>query len=567
MESIAAKLIQNAMYLLTLCFLFDIVLFLPQRWQKQAIYLYSAFIILIGIAIMSTPFFFSDGILIDTRSILITLTALHFGTIPTIIVSVVLILFRIYIGGIATFSGVLIIITAAVLGIAFNYYRRIKGWHGWLSIYLFSLLVSLCMLLTFLTLPGSLALASIQTLSPFILLIYPIVTVFLNNLMQLQARHRENISAVIEAEDRFRRLIEGAPEAIYIQMDGKFFFANQYAVALFGAQDSEQLIGTPVLERYHPDFHSAIKQRIENLIQNKLPVPVLEQIFLKFDGTPIFVEANAVPYNYKNTIGTMVFARDISEKKQMQQERLGIEAHLRHQQKLEAIGTLAGGVAHEINNPINGIMNYAQLIMDDLPEDSQQITYVNEIIHETERISGIVRDLLQFSRQEKQSHSYACPYDIINQTLSLVRTVIRKDQIVLKLNIDAGLPNIKCRSQQIQQVIMNLLTNARDALNEKYPGFDENKVMELSCCQFDMEDRKWIRIMVRDFGNGIPIEIQEKIFEPFFSTKPKEIGTGLGLAISFGIVKDHHGKFKLETVQDQYSCFIVELPAENGWNL
>jgi signal transduction histidine kinase len=251
----------------------------------------------------------------------------------------------------------------------------------------------------------------------------------------------------------------------------------------------------------------------------------------------------------------------------MQQERLGIEAHLRHQQKLEAIGTLAGGVAHEINNPINGIMNYAQLIMDDLPEDSQQITYVNEIIHETERISGIVRDLLQFSRQEKQSHSYACPYDIINQTLSLVRTVIRKDQIVLKLNIDEGLPNIKCRSQQIQQVIMNLLTNARDALNEKYPGFDENKVMELSCCQFDMEDRKWIRIMVRDFGNGIPIEIQEKIFEPFFSTKPKEIGTGLGLAISFGIVKDHHGKFKLETVQDQYSCFIVELPAENGWNL
>ena len=276
---------------------------------------------------------------------------------------------------------------------------------------------------------------------------------------------------------------------------------------------------------------------------------------------------SAIPILYNNTPSAIVFARDITDRLKLEKSQQSLEAQLRNQQKLEAIGTLAGGVAHEINNPLSGILNYAQLILDELPIDTSSAVYASEIIHETERISEIVKSLLQFSRQEKQSHSYAGIYDIINHTILLIQTIIKKDQIELILDIEENLPNIKCRSQQIQQVLMNLLTNARDALNEKYPEFNENKMILLSCRQFTADNRRWIRITVEDQGNGVPMELREKIFEPFFSTKPKELGTGLGLSISFGIVKDHHGQIHIESEPGKYTRFIVELPVDNGWDL
>jgi signal transduction histidine kinase len=265
--------------------------------------------------------------------------------------------------------------------------------------------------------------------------------------------------------------------------------------------------------------------------------------------------------------GDLVFARDITEKKRHQQIEQELEAQLRQQQKLEAIGTLAGGVAHEINNPLNGIMNYAQLILDASDKDSNSAVYSSENIHETERISVIVKNLLQFSRHEKQSHSYASIYDIINQTISLVNTIIKKDQIKLDMQLDENLPDIKCRSQQIQQVIMNLLTNARDALNEKYPEYNENKIILLSCTAYQSEGRRWLRLSVHDNGVGIPQELKDRIYEPFFSTKPKETGTGLGLSISYGIISEHHGKITFESEVGKYTTFILDLPVDNGWSL
>lgn len=114
---------------------------------------------------------------------------------------------------------------------------------------------------------------------------------------------------------------------------------------------------------------------------------------------------------------------------------------------------------------------------------------------------------------------------------------------------------------------MNLLTNARDASNEKYPQVHANKIILLTCDQLHRDNRKWIRIMVEDHGNGVPESIQEKIFEPFFSTKNKDRGTGLGLSISFGIVKDHHGRLYLLTKEGQFTRFFLELPVDNGWDL
>lgn len=244
-----------------------------------------------------------------------------------------------------------------------------------------------------------------------------------------------------------------------------------------------------------------------------------------------------------------------------------MEAHISQQQRLESIGILAGGVAHEINNPLNGIMNYGQLILDSLDADTKNAEFAKEIVSESNRIAVIVKNLLQFSRNEKQQYSTATIKDIVESTLSLINTVMKHDQIDLQIDIPEDLPQLKCRSQQIQQVIMNLMTNARDTLNEKYPGYHEDKIIKLNCKQFNKEDRKWIRITVEDHGNGIPEAIKGKIFEPFYSSKSRDAGTGLGLSISHGLIKDHHGELSFETEEGKYTRFHIDLPIDNGWKL
>lgn len=373
--------------------------------------------------------------------------------------------------------------------------------------------------------------------------------------------------ALAESENRFQLLVETAPDAIYIAVEERLVFVNNEMIRLMGAASENELTGRPVWAHIHPHYHEIVRQRSERMAHLSVSAPPLEEVYKRLDGSNVYVEVSAVSIQYQQMPGMLVFVRDITERKRIENLRMEMEAQQRQQQKLEAIGTLAGGVAHEINNPIHGIMNYAELILDEAGLSGSGTAYAQEIIHETERISVIVKNLLQFSRHEKQTHSYASVYDIIGQTVSLINTVIKKDQITLDIQLDEGLPEIKCRSQQIQQVLMNLLTNARDALNEKYPEYDENKTIRVGCRLFERDDRRWVRIAVEDRGNGITDEVRERMFDPFFSTKPRETGTGLGLSISHGIVKDHHGKIEVETEPGEYTRFMLELPVDNGWQL
>jgi signal transduction histidine kinase len=126
--------------------------------------------------------------------------------------------------------------------------------------------------------------------------------------------------------------------------------------------------------------------------------------------------------------------------------------------------------------------------------------------------------------------------------------------------MDPGLPELVCNCQQIQQVILNLLTNARDALNEKFEGYHRDKIIRISCSVEIIEGQKKLAIRVRDNGNGIRKDIQDKIFDPFFTSKDRNIGTGLGLAISYGIVRDHGGKIGFTTKEGEFTEFYVLLP-------
>jgi len=244
---------------------------------------------------------------------------------------------------------------------------------------------------------------------------------------------------------------------------------------------------------------------------------------------------------------------------ELKQQNIVMEEHLRDKQRLEIIGVLASSVAHEINNPINGIMNYGQIIIESNDKNSETAEFAREIIEETQRVSVIIKNMLQFSRQRHQNYSYARPEDIIRRTQSLMKTMLNHDNICLNISIDQGLPSIQCNSQHIQQVLMNLLTNAQDALNEKYLEFNEDKCIMLYCGLNEMYPQ-YLRITVEDHGDGIPEDIQNSIYAQFFTTKGVSKGTGLGLYITKSIVEDHDGILSFETEEGKYTRFHVDIP-------
>ncbi|MDM8540289.1 response regulator [Desulfococcaceae bacterium HSG9] len=385
---------------------------------------------------------------------------------------------------------------------------------------------------------------------------------------EIQERHQVE-KALKESEQRYSLLFNISHDAIFVHgitngVPGKFTEVNDSTCKRLGYSREELMRMSPIdIDAGGMDED----RRLALEMMEKNGHCIFEMVHVSKAGHKIPVEISSRVFESAGERYVLSIARDITERKLAEQEKQRLEMQLRQQQKLESIGTLASGVAHEINNPINGVMNYAQLIVDQLNKDNPLTEYATEIIHETKRVSAIVRNLLQFSRCEKRSHSPARITDIADGTLSLIKTVIRHDQIMLEIDIPDDLPEIKCHSQQIQQVLMNLLTNARDAINERYPDYDPDKIITMTVRPFEKAGRHWLRITVEDRGAGIPDKIRERLFDPFFTTKDRAKGTGLGLSISQGIVHDHCGELSFECERGEYTRFHLDLPVDNGWYL
>ncbi len=242
-------------------------------------------------------------------------------------------------------------------------------------------------------------------------------------------------------------------------------------------------------------------------------------------------------------------------------DRRHLEAQLRQAAKMEAIGTLAGGVAHEINNPVNIIMNYGELIAREVGHESRAAEFAREIIAESQRIAEIVRSLLAFARSERETYSQARLSDIVDGAVVLVKKVLSKDQIAIEVDVPEGLPEVLCRTQQIQQVVMNLVTNARDALNARFEGYHEDKKVTITARAVSVDGQPHVRVTVEDRGTGIAPEALERVFDPFFTTKPTGAGTGLGLSVSHGIVDDHGGRLWVESEVGRWTRFQMDLAA------
>ncbi len=251
-------------------------------------------------------------------------------------------------------------------------------------------------------------------------------------------------------------------------------------------------------------------------------------------------------------VNVIELAQDISDRIRAQEQSIRT-AHL------ASLGELAAGVAHEINNPINGIINYAQILADRLQASPETADLAGRIICEGERISDIVRHLLSLAHSGGGGKKPVDLAEELQEVLGLTATQLRDDHIECRLEIDPGLPRVFANSGQLRQVFLNIINNARYALNERFAGTHPDKILEVRVSLVSGTPER-VRLAFIDHGIGIPAGILDRVMNPFFTTKPVGKGTGLGLSISHGIIADHQGNLKLESVEGHGTRVRIDLP-------
>jgi len=251
--------------------------------------------------------------------------------------------------------------------------------------------------------------------------------------------------------------------------------------------------------------------------------------------------------------------RDVTERNMLQREAM-------RSANLAAIGELAAGVAHEINNPIMGIINFAQIISDRSKNLGIDTELSERIISEGDRIAKIVGNLLSFSRETDEPPEPADVTRIFDDSFSLVRKLFSVGGITVKTDFPRDLPEVLVRPQQVKQIVINVLSNALDALNRKYPEPTVDKLLEISSTKLTHEGTAFVRTVFHDHGIGIAPDVLEKICNPFFTTKPVGQGTGLGLSISHNIIKEHGGRLLFESIEGRYTRVIIDLPASEKYD-
>lgn len=260
-----------------------------------------------------------------------------------------------------------------------------------------------------------------------------------------------------------------------------------------------------------------------------------------------FASAYSLPQQEFPDEQIVLHYRDITDEKQMHRQLMQTD-------KMAAIGTLAGGIAHEINNPMGAILAYAQLALRELDDAHPCCEYLKEIEEATLRCKKIVRDLLDFSRQSFDDRMQALSLnEVVDKAMTLVQVNARHFNILIVKNLASDLPGVVGHFHKLQQVVINLVTNALHAMKES----GGTLVVTTSKGAGD----RTVVVEVEDTGIGIDEEDVDKIFDPYFTTKEQGEGTGLGLSISYKIIEEHRGEIRVESVRGKGTKFILQFPA------
>ena len=360
------------------------------------------------------------------------------------------------------------------------------------------------------------------------------------------------------SEERYRMVFERSPDALVVtSLEGVVLEANPAAVEMFGGP----IVGRsgPQLAEIDPSTMGGMVERIRD-----------DTTFSwsgngrRLDGTLFPVEAEATALWIGGELRILGLIRDLTERRRLQHELL-------QAQKMEAIGLLVAGVAHELNNPLASIVAFSQLIRTDRRLPGELHHHADLLIQEANRTRRIVQNLLDFARQRPPERVPTSLPRLIHRVLGLQSYTFGPNRIEAQLEIDEDLPLVALDRAQIQQVLINLTLNAAQAIRT---NAERGRITIRASVAEDEDGRPVVRISVTDNGPGIAPHLRSRLFVPFFTTKAPGEGTGLGLSVSFGIAAGHGGSLRYEPGPDGAGAtFILELPidpdaadaADDGW--
>lgn len=384
---------------------------------------------------------------------------------------------------------------------------------------------------------------------------------------ELERRVEERTGALRESEEQFRHLLNATAEAIYgLDLDGRCTFCNRASIEMLGYESESDLLGNNMHDLAHyrradGSHYPNIECRIYKAFRKGEGTHVDDEVFWRADGTSFPAEYWSYPIRRNGkVIGSVVTFLDITERRKAETERAALEEQLRQSQKMEAVGQLAGGIAHDFNNLLTAINGYADLSLHGLETHDPLYHDLDQIRKAGDRAASLTRQLLAFSRKQILQ-----PQAIdLGRTMADMKTMLGRligEHIELVVEQNSEIPKIRVDPGQLEQVILNLIINARDAMPRggTIRVETENVVLD-SGDGVNLPPGPYVRFSVVDTGCGMDEAVISHIFEPFYTTKGEGKGTGLGLSTVFGIIAQSDGAIEVESRLGEGSTFHVYLP-------
>ena len=373
-----------------------------------------------------------------------------------------------------------------------------------------------------------------------------------------------------ESEERYQSILSASPDNITItDSKGQILMISPAGLSMFGYEKEADVLGDSVYNHLVPEDRERALSNLTLKAQGLLSGPD-EYHGLRKDGSTFDVEvmSNFIQDHMGRPSRVVIVVRDITERKQAEQERKNMQIQLQQALKMEAIGTLAGGIAHDFNNILGVILGYAEIAKDDCPQGSIIASDLDEVILASNRAKDLVKQILAFSRQAETEKIPLRPATIVKETIKLLRSSL-PTTIDIQQGVEEETGLILADPTQIHQILMNLCTNAYHAMEETGGILSvslTNKVLSAQDLVGHpyIQPGTFIELSVGDTGHGISPEIQEKIFNPYFTTKEVGKGTGMGLAIVHGIVKSYGGFVTCLSRMGKGTVFHIILPVIEG---
>ncbi|HEQ72547.1 MAG TPA: hybrid sensor histidine kinase/response regulator [Spirochaetia bacterium] len=512
------------------------------------------------------PLTISEGIILDFKHVLTGLSAFAAGPLGGAITAAFALIQRASLGGAGWLGGFTSIIGCGLIGLGLRtLFKKRLNINEYLGLLLLGLATAGMELAAGFTnlfvIPAALLFSLIRSYSIPILISNTGAVFFFGSLMTILESRRRYRDQLAESEQRYARFINLALDGIIGLNRHRIFFANSSAASLCG-YDAHKLIGKKITSLVAPEDRTQLKDNIEQRLAKSDAISMFESRIVNASGVWVDVEFSIGVLRDALRSEVICFLRDISKRKRAEAEKNALADQLRQSQKMEAIGRLAGGVAHDFNNLLTVILGYANILRETRGEEAAAMPELAEIEQAASRAADMTRQLLAFSRKQMIK-----PIDLnLNEVIRSMKNMIERmigEHIRLELIEDPSLGTVCADQSQIEQVIMNLCVNARDAMPDGGRLVIEsgNAVIE----EIDPETGNprraaYVELMVSDTGIGMDSETRSNIFEPFYTTKEQEKGTGLGLATVYGIVRQHGGKIHVFSEPGLGSSFKLFFP-------